>query len=76
MPVSNFASALGEAVGKLVEDHLEYLLRPICETRGFVFDRGGGKPLKMINSSGNTYQLDGVIRDRKKKPLILLESKY
>lgn len=44
MPVKNTASALGEAVGKLIEDEIERTLRPICGTVGYVYDRGGSRP--------------------------------
>jgi len=83
MPVKNTASALGEAVGKLIEDEIERVLRPICETLGYVYDRGGprpstrrGKTLRMLNASGNEYRLDAIIENPEGKPIVLLESKY
>ena len=82
MPVVNSASALGEAVGKLIEDEIENTLKPICEKDGYYFDRGGIRPEKrsgvklfMINRSGNTYQLDGVIENSNGDPIVILESK-
>ncbi len=83
MPVKNVGSALGEAIGKLIEDELERTLRPLCESRGYVYDRGGQRPekregirLTMVNKSGNEYQLDAVIETPGREPIILLESKY
>ena len=31
MPVVNSASALGEAIGKLIEDGIEHILKPVCD---------------------------------------------
>ncbi|MBM4161570.1 MAG: hypothetical protein FJ217_10790 [Ignavibacteria bacterium] len=83
MTVKNAASALGEAIGKLIEDELERLIYPICSKRGYVYDRGGERParrrgikLSMVNKSGNRYQLDGVIETTKGEPIVLVESKY
>jgi len=83
MPVVNSASALGEAVGKLIEDEIESTLKPICEKDGYYFDRSGIRPdkrsgvkLLMINRSGNTYQLDAVIENSSGDPIVILESKY
>lgn len=83
MPVRNTASALGEAIGKLIEDEIERILQPICQQHNYTYDRGGlrpdkrkGKTLFMVNASGNKYQLDGVIENPDGKPVVLLESKY
>jgi len=83
MPVKNTASALGEAVGKLIEDELERVLRPICESLHYVYDRGGsrpdkrkGKTLRMVNASGNEYRIDAIIENPDGKPVIVIESKY
>ncbi len=83
MPVKNTASALGEAVGKLIEDEIERTLSPICREHRCVYDRGGKRPKKrkgvllvMVNTSGNRYQLDGVVENPNGEPVILLESKY
>jgi hypothetical protein len=83
MLVKNPASALGEAVGKLIEDELERTLSPLCSKRGFIYDRGGERPSKrtgvkvaMVNKSGNVYQLDGVIENSVGEPVVILESKY
>src|SRR3990172_6666856 len=83
MTVVNSASALGEVVGKLIEDEIERIIRPICGANGYVYDKGGRRPekrvgvkLTMINRSGNAYQLDGVIELPDGSPIVLLESKY
>ncbi len=83
MSVSNPASALGEAVGKLIEYELEQTLAPICKDKGYLYDRGGprkevrkGVNLSMVNASGNSYTLDGVIWTNDWEPIVLLESKY
>jgi hypothetical protein len=83
MKVSNWASALGETIGKLIEDEIERTLKPVCTAKGYYYDRGGprpgirsGKKLQMVNHSGNTYQLDAVIENPERWPVVLLESKY
>jgi hypothetical protein len=83
MAVVNSASAIGEAVGKLIEEEIENTLKPICKNLNYRFDRGGLRPerrkgvkLSMVNKSGNIYQLDGVIETSDGKPVVILESKY
>jgi len=68
--ISNPASALGEAIGWLIEDELQRILEPVCKRYGYVYDRGGPRPgkrkgvkLSMVNRSGNKYQLDAVIEE-------------
>lgn len=83
MAVVNSASALGEAIGKIIEDEIERTLNPLCIEKGYYFDRGGARPekrkgvkLQMVNKSGNFYQLDGVVETPDDKPIIIIESKY
>jgi len=83
MDVKNTASALGEAIGKIIENELESTLRPICEKFGYIYDRGGERPgkrkgikLSMVNRSGISYQLDAVIETPGEVPIVLIESKY
>lgn len=79
----NYASALGEAVGKLIEARMADLLAPTAESYGYYYDRGGGRPgvrrgktLSLANASGIRYRIDGVIEDAVQQPIVLLESKY
>lgn len=79
----NYASALGEAVGKLIEVRMGDLLTPIAESCGYYYDRGGarpgirpGKTLCLANASGIRYRIDGVIEDAGHQPIVLFESKY
>lgn len=83
MKVKHAASALGEAIGKLIEDEIERAIAPTCNERGYYYDRGGKRPevrtgvkLSMVNKSGNAYQLDAVIENPDKNPILLIESKY
>lgn len=70
-PVSNPASALGEAVGKLIENSLIEVVKQEVLARNFGIDSA-----RLKNGSENTYQIDAVIFDRNGDPVILIESKY
>lgn len=70
-PVSNPASALGEAVGKLIERSLIESVQQEVLARDFVIESG-----RLKNGSENTYQIDAVIFDQSNRPVILIESKY
>ena len=79
----NYAAALGEAVGKLIEARMGELLIPVAVSHSYYYDRGGdrpgirkGKTLSLANAAGIEYRIDGVIEDRNGDPVILLESKY
>jgi hypothetical protein len=82
--ISNPGSALGEAVGALIERRVHELLRPIAEENGAVYVSAGrinpktGKATKLIlkDSSGNEYNIDSVIANHRMQPLVLIESKY
>jgi hypothetical protein len=83
MAISNAASALGEAIGKLIEDEIERILSPFCQAKNYKYDRGGLRPekrkgvkLSMVNKSGNEYLLDGIIENPEGLPVLLIESKY
>ncbi len=76
-------SALGEAIGKLIEIEISQAVKQVAEKYNLYTDIGGRRPdkrrgvkLSMINSSGNEYQLDTVVEDKQGKPLITVESKY
>lgn len=81
--IASPGSALGEAIGKLIELEISQAVKQVAEKYGLYTDTGGLRPgkrrgvkLAMINSSGNEYQLDTVVEDREGKPLITVESKY
>lgn len=69
--VSNAASALGEAVGKLIETAIVEGLRAEVESRQHTI-----RPARLTNGSGNTYQIDAVIFDRDDNPVIIIDPKY
>ena len=69
--VSNAASALGEAVGKLIEKSIVEGLREEVEARNHTI-----RPERLRNGSGNTYQIDAVIFDRENNPVIIIDPKY
>ena len=69
--VSNAASALGEAVGKLMEAAIVEGLRAEVESRGHSI-----RPARLTNGSGNTYQIDAVIFDGAGNPVIIIDPKY
>lgn len=69
--VSNVASALGEAVGKLIETAIVEGLRSEVESRQHTI-----RPARLTNGSGNTYQIDAVIFDRDDNPVIIIAPKY
>lgn len=82
--VANPGSALGEAIGALLEQEIHRILRPLAEDRGYIYITAGpthvktGKGTKLIltNSDGNAYNIDSVITNNRLQPLILIESKY
>ena len=61
--VSNPGSALGEAVGKLFEMGVIECLTTEVERRGYTI-----QPDRLVNGTGNTYQIDAVVFDQDKKP--------
>lgn len=70
-PVSNPASALGEAVGKLIESSLIEIVKQEVIARNF-----GIESARLKNGSENTYQIDAIVFDQNKQPVMLIESKY
>ncbi len=68
---TNSASALGEAVGKLFENAVRDVLRPIVEERGFTI-----RPAKLRNGTKNQYQIDAVVFDSNERPVIMIDPKY
>jgi len=81
--VSNPGSALGEAIGSLLEQEIHDLLRPIVEQHGAIYvtsprdiSAKARKKLILTDQDGNDYEVDAVIVNRRFQPLVLLESKY
>ena len=69
--ISNSASALGEAVGKLFEEAVRECVREEVETRGYTIQAD-----RLTNGTGNRYQIDAVIYDADKNPIIIIDPKY
>ncbi len=82
--VSNPGSALGEAIGVLIENTLNRILKPVAEKSDCLYitsgiSKGKGKPktkLLLRDSNGIEYDIDAVIANKRFQPLILIESKY
>ncbi len=82
--VANPGSTLGEAVGALIEQEVNRLLRPLAEENDCVYLSAGrinprtAKATKLLlrDTAGNDYNIDAVIANAKMQPLILIESKY
>lgn len=84
MSVSNHGSALGEAIGNIIENALNDSIREITERLGYLYITTGPKnhktnkntKLLLYDDNGVGYSIDSVIANDKLQPLILLESKY
>jgi hypothetical protein len=82
--ISNPGSALGEAIGALLEREIHRVLKPLAEEKGYIYITTGptrpntGKAAKLILSDddGNAYNIDSVIINNRFQPLVLIESKY
>ncbi len=82
--IANPGSALGEAIGALLEQEIHRILRPLAEDRGYIYITAGpthaktgrGTKLILTDSDGNAYNIDSVITNNRLQPLILIESKY
>lgn len=82
--VANPGSALGEAIGALIEREVNRLLRPMTEEHDCVYLSVGrpnprtGRATKLLlhDTAGNAYNIDSVIANARMQPLILIESKY
>ena len=69
--VTNAASALGQAVGKLFEQAIITGLKATAAAHNCTIE-----PARLENGTGNRYQIDGVIFDAAKNPLALIDPKY
>ena len=68
---ANPAAALGEAAGKLFEAAVLNVLQPVAQRRGFTV-----APERLVNGTGNTYQIDAVVSDAEQRPVIIVDPKY
>jgi len=81
--IANPGSALGEAIGALLEEEIHRILKPLAEASDCVYIATGtshssARPAKLIleDSDGNGYNVDSVIINKRFQPLVLIESKY
>lgn len=82
--ISNPGSALGEAIGAMLEGRIHEILEPLAKSRGYVYIQTGaadsqtGRAAKLIltDDDDNDYNLDAVIINNRFQPLVLVESKY
>ena len=81
--ITNFGSAIGEAIGAMLETEIHRVLRPLAEQFNCTYVKTGplnkkGKDTKLIlkDINGNGYNIDSVIINNRFQPLVLLESKY
>jgi len=82
--ITNPGSAIGEAIGHLMEAALCEYIKPMvlehsCQllTSGPFNKKTGKYPdLRVQDSYGITYSIDGVIVNQHLQPLVILESKY
>jgi len=71
MPVANPAAALGEAVGKLIENDIFEAIRDMAIPLGYTIG-----PERMTNGEGNTFQIDCVVKDSSNRPVVIVDPKY
>ena len=82
--VSNPGSAIGEAIGCLMENALNCTIGQLVQPLGYIHVTAGprnvktGKVTKLLltDKNGVEYNIDSVIANKKLQPLILVESKY
>lgn len=82
--VANPGSALGEAIGALIEREVHRILRPITEENNCSYitigqpnpRTGADTKLLLTDTKGTKYQIDAVIANQQMQPLVLIESKY
>ncbi len=83
--IANPGSALGEAIGALMEKALVEEINDIADKHGCHYVTSGvrktkagnqAKKLLMSDNFGNEYDIDGLLANQAMQPLILFESKY
>lgn len=72
MTVTNPGSALGEAIGKIIEAEITGAIRYVAEDKYGLNTYSG----RLKNGDGNIYQIDRIIKDKDGNPLITVEVKY
>ncbi|MBX2895807.1 MAG: hypothetical protein KF763_10225 [Cyclobacteriaceae bacterium] len=72
--MANHASAIGEAVGNLIESEVKNIVQNALVGTEFYVDIGGIRrgvrdhsKLLLVNDTGNSYQIDVVVEDKEKK---------
>ena len=65
------ASALGQEVGKAFEAGVLEAIRNEVETRGCSV-----RPARLRNGTDNVYQIDAVVFDSNRRPVIIIDPKY
>ncbi|ACK70266.1 hypothetical protein PCC7424_1834 [Gloeothece citriformis PCC 7424] len=81
--ITNYGSAIGEAIGTILESEIHRVLRPLAENFNCTYVKSGpqnkkGSNTKLIlkDTDGNGYNIDSVIINHRFQPLVLIESKY
>lgn len=82
--VTNGGSAIGEAIGDLLEEQVHKTFKEIEENNHVYFltrygkTKAGKESKKLLlpDEYGNKYNMDGLVIDEGGIPLILIESKY
>ena len=69
--VARATAALGEAVGKVFEKAVLESIRDLVEARGHSIS-----PAKLVNGTGNVYQIDVVVFNSDDEPVIIIDPKY
>ena len=81
----NHGSAIGEAIGSTIEKALHKSLSKICTDLNFELittgsskqeSRSSTKKLLISDEEGVKYNLDGIVVNSRRQPIILLESKW
>lgn len=81
--ITNPGSAIGEAIGAMLEREIHRVLQPLADNYYCTYVKTGptnkkGKNTKLIlkDKAGNGYNIDSVIINNRFQPIVLLESKY
>ncbi len=78
--ISNYGSAIGEAIGAEMQTALNNALTKLADLKSYHFlstsPIKGKKKLLMFDNFGNDYNIDAVLANEEMQPLILFEWKY